>query len=82
MCSLKVGPHEVAVAQRGRQALVTEEPPHLIEPRAVAQPGGCREVAKGVRMQPAMMGQAGPRAQAVEDLHEVAVLEPSGHGDR
>jgi len=75
MGALQVGPYEAAVAQRGAQALVPEQPSHFIEPGAAAQPGSRRKVTERVRMQLAMIGQAGLAAEPVVDLNEVARLQ-------
>jgi len=76
---LKVRSHEAAVPQRSAQALVTEEPPHLVESRAATQPARRGEVTQRVGVQASVGGQAGLSTQAVENLYQVPTLQGPAH---
>jgi len=75
MSPLKVSADQTAVAQCGRQALVSKQSSHFIQPCTAAQPAGCGEMPQSMGTQPAVLKQAGLRAQAMEDLDQVPRLE-------
>lgn len=75
MRPLEISPDQAAVAERGVQAFVPQQPTHFIQSCPAAQPARRREVSERVRVQPSMHGQTSLRTQAVQDLHQVARLQ-------